>query len=438
MDILLISEYFPPDQGGASTRISILFNELIKRHHVTVITCSPHYPKATKSDLTFFRPIKRIRVKGALIIRLWIPAVSISSPIGRMINYCWFTGIFLVGLPFVESKPDIAWSTSPNFFCGFTARLAKLYFRCKALMNIDDVWPEAPIELGFLQKKSMIWLAKQAAMRAYNRKLDGFTPISDTIGLFYRHRYRLQNFFTIPVGIEDNRIKNIIQISQQAQRNRGSRPKDAPIHLMYSGVLGPAYDFTLLLKAVKLLSENYPLRLTIRGNGPLKGYLENKIASLGVKNVMLETEYLSIEALNAKLNSADIFVLPMKDNFISKTALPTKLFEYMGSGKPIVVYGTGEPQNLVENANAGVVCPNGGARDLATTIEQLIREESKWQELGKNGLKYILTHYSSSNVGNYVEGMLTQLMAESTYLKRVHSLPSVDLKPILLNSPIKR
>jgi glycosyltransferase involved in cell wall biosynthesis len=86
----------------------------------------------------------------------------------------------------------------------------------------------------------------------------------------------------------------------------------------------------------------------------------------------------------------------MQDSILSKTALPTKLFEYMSIGKPILVFGTGEPKMLVEKANTGLICSNKSTKKIAELIKQFIDSKDKWDDWGKNGQKFIQKYYSSN------------------------------------------
>jgi len=396
MNILIISEYFPPDQVGASTRTYIMIKELIKYHKITLITSTPHYPKPENVNQTLRTPIKIYRQKNLKIIRIWMPEINMVTTLGRICNYAYFTIFFMLGLPFVTEKPDFIWGSAPNVFCGFTAKIAQFFLGGTPIVHIDDIWPEGPIDFGFLSFNPLKKISEVLAKLSLNR-IQVITTISDSISKYYKKKYKIPQIYTIPVGIEKDRLQKLIQLKKDFKRKNSDTQKNR-ILFMYSGKFGPGYNFELMIKSFKFLQniEDQKIKLIIRGTGPLKLRIINLIKKYQLKNVKLETEYLSLEDLNRKLLSADAFILPMKDSILSKTALPTKLFEYMGIGNPILVFGTGEPKMLVEKAEAGLVCSNGNPKKIAESIKEFIHSREKWHKMGENGQAFIQKYYSSN------------------------------------------
>jgi len=67
MNILVIAQYFPPDMGGASTRIfNIIKGIRNKNCKIYIITAFPHYPDAKNTLRYIKRPfLKQENKKGA-------------------------------------------------------------------------------------------------------------------------------------------------------------------------------------------------------------------------------------------------------------------------------------------------------------------------------------------------------------------------------------
>jgi glycosyltransferase involved in cell wall biosynthesis len=70
--------------------------------------------------------------------------------------------------------------------------------------------------------------------------------------------------------------------------------------------------------------------------------------------------------------------------------MPSKVFEYMAAGRPVVFAGTGEGAEVVEGAGAGLTVPYGDERALAERLRELARDDSLRAELGANGRAWVL------------------------------------------------
>jgi len=58
--------------------------------------------------------------------------------------------------------------------------MSKRVLNVPSIANVDDIWPEAPIQLGFLETPLLRYVSKQIGTHAFDN-LDGITTISETI-----------------------------------------------------------------------------------------------------------------------------------------------------------------------------------------------------------------------------------------------------------------
>jgi hypothetical protein len=45
-------------------------------------------------------------------------------------------------------KVDVVFASNPQVLVIFPALVYKIYYRCPIVLNVDDLWPEDPIDLG--------------------------------------------------------------------------------------------------------------------------------------------------------------------------------------------------------------------------------------------------------------------------------------------------
>jgi len=348
MNILLVSEYFPPDQVGASRRTKVLAEILSNRHRVTVLTSSPHYPKSN-SQIKWYKPVNSKNIDNYKVIQFWMPELKMETTIGRIVNYCLFS--FIAGfMSLFIRKQDIVWGTSPNIFVTIPINVHHLIHKSKRIINVDDLWPTAPIELGFLKNQLIKLIAIKFAIISLS-ETDGISTISDKLESIMKKLKFINNpIRTVYVGIEYKRLEKF---------NNFQVKKIKPyFRFMYSGKLGPAYDFELLIRSFKSWINNTEANaeLIIRGTGPLEIEIRKLINKSSCQNIKFDNEYLSDVEYDHLLLSTDTFVLPMKKNFVSSTAIPTKLLEFIASGKPTILIAEGEPRRILQESKGGLVC----------------------------------------------------------------------------------
>jgi colanic acid biosynthesis glycosyl transferase WcaI len=178
---------------------------------------------------------------------------------------------------------------------------------------------------------------------------------------------------------------------------------------MYSGVLGFGYDFDVVLEAARFLDKNDDIVFVIRGVGEMAPRLEKEISKLGLKNVVLNTDFLPRDELASLMDSADVFVLPMAAMSFVDLGLPTKVFEYQAYGKPIICVSSGEPARYVQISGSGLIVKPRDAGGFAEAVTRLYTDRRLDAELGINGRDYVSKHLTSEKIGERMYTVLASV-----------------------------
>ena len=88
------------------------------------------------------------------------------------------------------------------------------------------------------------------------------------------------------------------------------------------------------------------------------------------------------------IKSASVCLVPLKKDKLFEVALPSKLFEYMACGKPIIC-NNGECGDLVYELHAGRVVKPDDPRMLADSILYYFNNNNQIISHGKNGYDYV-------------------------------------------------
>ena len=397
MKVLVISQYFPPDIGGGSTRA---FNAVMGLHQkgcdVKIVTAFPHYPHGRVSPSHKRKALKFEEMHGIKLIRVWIPALPHDSIVHRVILHFSFAMSSLFAAPFV-GRVDVIWAANPNLFSFFPALVYSFVKRKPIVRNVDDLWPEVFYDLGLVKSKLLRRLLDFLAWFSYSVPV-AITPISPGYKRKIMGKYKIsgEKIHVVEVGVSDT-VAPTSSMSQVA--------KDRFV-LMYSGALGVGYDFEIVLKAAHSLSNYKDIEFVIRGMGECEHEIRRMMKKFELHNVTIDTNYLSRSRLVSVLSSADVFLLPMKQAKAVEEGLPTKIFEYQALGKPIICSSQGEPAAYINSTKSGLVVKPGNYEALAAAILELYKDRKLAWELGTNGYRNISQNLTSERIGKRLYAVL--------------------------------
>ncbi len=325
---------------------------------------------------------------GIRVIRVCMPPIPHRGFHRRLLMYLSFCVTSLFGLPLVR-KPDVIWVASPSVFSSFPAAVYRVLKRAPLVRNVDDLWPETALQLGVLSsrfRKVGEYLARLSYIMG-----NALTPISKayTRTLVEKYSIRPEDIKVVEVGVDTGLFRP------------AGRVESSPFSVVYSGLLGVAYDFDCLLEAASALREE-EVDFLIRGVGEMEGSIRRRISEGSLHNVTVSTQFLQIEGLVSLLNSAGSLILPMSKNESQDAGIPTKLLEYMSCGRPILCVSSGASAEIVRNAACGVVVPPGDSSALADAIRTLRASEER-EQMGINARAYAEANFSLWSIAKKLE-----------------------------------
>lgn len=139
-----------------------------------------------------------------------------------------------------------------------------------------------------------------------------------------------------------------------------------PLRLVAIGRFSEQKGQMILIEAMARLAKMRPdIRLTLVGDGPLRGEIEAAVAHHGLGGVVRLTGWLDEAGVNAALAEAQALVMP---SFAE--GLPMVIMEAMAAARPVIAtYVAGIPE-LVLDGQTGWLVPAG---DVAALVEAILR-----------------------------------------------------------------
>jgi len=253
-----------------------------------------------------------------------------------------------------ESPPDIIVSAMPTIEASEVAVNFAKAAGVPVVVDIRDEWPEDYVRwlpavlrpLGRLALRSKFIQLARVCQRA-----------TALLGVSERQlRYGLQYAGRAP-GPEDGVVYTGARHVQsdgscaeaQIERWRGLGITTDKFVCVFSGTMSPSRPLSPIVDAVMRLSRSIPIVLVIAGAGDSEQSYRRQARD---HPAVLFTGWLDGDSLGTLLNLSDVVLAPYHPDF--GFSLPTKIFDYMAVGRPIVSSCPGEAAALIERHRFGI------------------------------------------------------------------------------------
>jgi len=389
MRILVLSKYYIPEIAAPCFRIADHARTWIEQgHDVTVVTCAPHFPRGEVYEGYRNRLYQEETIDGVRVIRLWTFMAANEGVVKRILNYLSFMFMSIV-MCWKYPKFDVCVATSGPFFTAVAGFFVSLFRRRPWIFEIRDLWPASVASVG--------------AMKGWPIRL------LEKVELFlYRRSHRivsLTNSFKqnlIDRGIDADK-NDVITNGVDLARFRSDLPPaearerlgiDADAFLLgYIGTIGMAHGLKTVLDAASAVRDQPKIQFVFIGDGAERQGLEEYVSELNLSNVTF-SDYVPHDQIPAYLSALDMSIVHLKPDPLFLTVIPSKIFESMAVGTPILMAVQGESARIVEETGSGFCIPSGDAETMARKICDLESDRPRLASMSHSGRDAVATQYS--------------------------------------------
>jgi glycosyltransferase involved in cell wall biosynthesis len=162
--------------------------------------------------------------------------------------------------------------------------------------------------------------------------------------------------------------------------------------VLYAGIMNPPQGLDVLLDAARLLQTEAPhlagrVQIALVGGGSEQAALAARARADGFADLVRFVPVQMRERIPALLKAAGAIVVPLRPRNDSHT-VPSKLYEAMASGRPVLVSADGAPRQIVEAAEAGLATPAADAAGLVGSLRTLLERPELASRFGAHGAAY--------------------------------------------------
>lgn len=171
------------------------------------------------------------------------------------------------------------------------------------------------------------------------------------------------------------------------KRPAQTQPKVGDNHrfrLIYHGGIPQRYGLDLVLRAIARVRGAIPgIHFTVIGRGEYLDQLLDLTTELGLEECVSFEKFMPVEDLPASIVTADLAVVPYRDDVFTDELLPTKLMEYAALGVPAIASRTMGISAYFDDTMVQFFTP-GDLDELAQCILELHQDRSRLAKLACN------------------------------------------------------
>lgn len=384
MHILFLTDNFPPEVNAPASRTFEHCREWARSGvQVTVITCAPNFPKGRIYDGYRNRIWQTEDMDGVRVVRVWSYVTANEGFTKRILDYQSFMVSATIAAIFVP-RVEVVIGTSPQFFTVCAAWAVSALKRIPFVFELRDIWPESIKAVGALQDSALLRLLEHIELFLY-RHADRIVSVTRSFRETLIRR-----------GIDGRKIA-VVTNGVDMARFRPT-PKDEVLLKElslegkfvcgYVGTHGLAHHLeTILDTAAALAADGLGSRFhfLLLGDGARKQALRAEAQRRQITNVTF-IDTVPKADVTRYWSLLDVSIIHLRKTELFTTVIPSKLFECMGMGLPVLHGVAGESAEIVRSESVGVVFESENSEQLVAEIRSLADDPARYAGYRSNCL----------------------------------------------------
>ena len=396
MRVLVWGVNYHPEQVGIAPYNTALCEHLKREgHDVEMVSTFAYYPMWRKAAEDRRQVYRGDTINGVPVHRCWHYVPRAPSGLRRIVHEATFVAVSTPRALLLK-RADVIVVVSPPLLLGAAAWLVGRLKGTPHVLHIQDLQPDAAVELGMMDSKWFIGLMRRLERFSY-RKAARVSVISEGMlhSLEARGVERLAYFpnWVATRGTEPG-----------AFRAKWGIGRDEFV-LLYSGNIGIKQGIETIVEAAARATD---VRLIICGDGAARPGLEKWIAAHAPGNVML-LPLQPDEDYRRMMADADVCVICQRAG-TGAAFFPSKLLASVAFGKPVLAVADRESDlsRVVREEGLGISVATEDIEAVAEMMRGLRGNPAKLEECARNGRAFAARFEEGRVLGEF-EKLLKEL-----------------------------
>lgn len=342
---------------------------------VRVITAMPNYPTGKIFKGYRGRFSMKDELDGIDIRRYTLYASHSKKSVPRIISMLSFGITSMAALFRVRKfRPVYVITESPPLTLGLTGLALARFSGAQHIMNVSDIWPLSALRLGAISEGYIYRKLEGLEHYLYRRSYACMGQSSEITDRLDEHGSKHSLLFRN--GVDFNRFEQLRDTIKKPVRK-------GKLRIVYAGLLGIAQGVLEICQRINFAEQGAELH--IYGAGSDKEGIESFIRQNPDRGVYMH-DTVHRDKIPETLMQYDITLIPLVTPIYG--AIPSKIYEAMAAGLPIVFSGGGEGERIINEYKTGWACTPSDYDSIANKIKEVaVMDEQELESMKANCIK---------------------------------------------------
>lgn len=400
MRILWVSQWFPPDLGALPARLTEMAREWTAAgHEVTVVAAFPHHPLGVIPDSYRGRWVVEENHEGLRVIRcrLWaLPNRKMWQRTLCQISFAVTSVLLALRKP---ARPDVVIVSSPPFFTVPAGWAFARHHGAPLVFEVRDLWPDVFVASGVLSEGWLFRALRRLEMAFYRAAARVVVVTRAFREDLLARGVPPGKLSVVPNGADLELFAPRLP-SADLRRRLGGEGK---FLATYVGTHGILQGLEQILDAAVELRGDPGFAFAFVGEGARRDTLAGDVARRGLESVTFHPA-LPKAAMPELYATSDACIVCLRPLPIFRKFVPSKIFEILACGRPLIAAVEGEAAEIVRAAG-GIVVPPGDGNAIAAALRELAARTPPGADSGEPaGRRYVRENYDRRRLAaDYLE-----------------------------------
>jgi glycosyltransferase involved in cell wall biosynthesis len=275
------------------------------------------------------------------------------------------------------------------------------------VFEVRDLWPQSIVAVGALKNNWIIRLLERMEHFLYENAQHIVAAVPGIRTDLIRRGFSPDKISLIPNGVDLDMFCPHSDIEALRTQYRLQNH----FVVSYIGTHGMAHALDKVMLAADRLRDQKILFLFV-GEGAEKEKLIRIKEEMGLDHVRFIDRQPRAK-IPFFIAVSDVCLVSLSSTDFFSYALPSKLFEFMACGRPLILSTKGASRQLIEEAQCGIGVEPEQPEALAEAILKLHRDPILGTRLGRNGRQYVAAHMDRRKFALQYEQILEAVVSSA-------------------------